>query len=128
MGVSCMKNNNFKCIEFDDDKKQLKILIGTEGIIPYDQIEKVSVLNEDAKFRGKSVPFSHQVLGGTTFYTFFGGPGMYVGLKIVLKDKTVKAAYISDRITGINTDIYREDVEEAEKIQKMIDKRISKTL
>ena len=44
---------------------------------------------------------------------------MYVGLKIVLKDKSVKAAYISDRVTGINTDIYREDVEEAEKIKKM---------
>lgn len=123
-----MKHNKFKCIEFDDENKQLRIVIGTQGTVSYSEIEKVSVLNEDAKFRGKSVPFSHQVLGGTTFYTFFGGPGMYVGLKIVLKDKTVKAAYISDRVTGINTDIYREDVEEAEKIKKMIDKRISKTL
>ena len=123
-----MKNNKFKCIEFDDENKQLRIVIGTQGTVSYSEIEKVSVLNEDAKFRGKSVPFSHQVLGGTTFYTFFGGPGMYVGLKIVLKDKSVKAAYISDRVTGINTDIYREDVEEAEKIKKMIDKRISKTL
>ena len=123
-----MKHNKFKCIEFDDENKQLRIVIGTEGTVSYSEIEKVSVLNEDAKFRGKSVPFSHQVLGGTTFYTFFGGPGMYVGLKIVLKDKSVKAAYISDRVTGINTDIYREDVEEAQKIKKMIDKRISKTL
>ena len=123
-----MKLNKFKCIEFDDENKQLRIVIGTQGTVSYSEIEKVSVLNEDAKFRGKSVPFSHQVLGGTTFYTFFGGPGMYVGLKIVLKDKSVKAAYISDRVTGINTDIYREDVEEAEKIKKMIDKRISKTL
>ena len=123
-----MKHNKFKCIEFDDENKQLRIVIGTQGTVSYSEIEKVSVLNEDAKFRGKSVPFSHQVLGGTTFYTFFGGPGMYVGLKIVLKDKYVKAAYISDRVTGINTDIYREDVEEAEKIKKMIDKRISKTL
>ncbi|MBM6678270.1 hypothetical protein [Faecalicoccus pleomorphus] len=123
-----MKHNKFKCIEFDDENKQLRIVIGTQGTVSYSEIEKVSVLNEDAKFRGKSVPFSHQVLGGTTFYTFFGGPGMYVGLKIVLKDKSVKAAYISDRVTGINTDIYREDVEEAEKIKKMIDKRISKTL
>lgn len=128
MEVSCMKHNKFKCIEFDDENKQLRIVIGTQGTVSYSEIEKVSVLNEDAKFRGKSVPFSHQVLGGTTFYTFFGGPGMYVGLKIVLKDKSVKAAYISDRVTGINTDIYREDVEEAEKIKKMIDKRISKTL
>lgn len=123
-----MKHNQYKCIEFDDNSKELRIVIGTQGIIPYNEIEKVSILNEDAKFRGKSVPFSHQVLGGTTFYTFFGEPGLYVGLKIVLKDKTIKAAYISDRVTGINTDIYREDVEEAQEIKKMIDKRITKTL
>lgn len=123
-----MKHYKFKCIEFDDENRQLRIFIGTQGTVSYSEIEKVSILNEDAKFRGKSVPFSHQVLGGTTFYTFFGGPGMYVGLKIVLKDRSVKAAYISDRVTGVNTDIYREDVEEAEKIKKMIDKRISKTL
>lgn len=66
-----MKHNKFKCIEFDDENKQLRIVIGTQGTVSYSEIEKVSVLNEDAKFRGKSVPFSHQVLGGTTFYTFF---------------------------------------------------------
>lgn len=123
-GVNGMNQNRFKCIEFDDENKQLKVLIGTEGIIKYDDIAKVSILNEDAKFKGKTEPFAHQVLGGTTFYTFFGGPGLCVGLKIVLKDKSVRAAYISERVTGVNTDIYREDVAEAEKIKSLINRRI----
>ncbi|WP_462246699.1 hypothetical protein [Faecalitalea cylindroides] len=121
-----MSEKKFNCVEFDDDKKQLEILNGTSVTINYDDIAKVSILNEEAKFRGKSKPFSHQVLGGTTFYTIFGEPRFYVGLKIVLKDKSEYAAYISDRITGLNTDIYHEDVKEAETIKQMIDKRITK--
>lgn len=66
-----MKHNQYKCIEFDDNSKELRIVIGTQGIIPYNEIEKVSILNEDAKFRGKSVPFSHQVLGGDNFLYLF---------------------------------------------------------
>ena len=46
--------------------------------------------------------------------------------KISLKDGTINAAYISDRKTGMNTDIYLEDVKEAEHIKKMINKRITK--
>lgn len=125
MEVSCMKNATFKSVKFDDENKQLTILLGTPKVIKYDDIQKVSVINEDAKFRGKSEPFSHQVLGGTTFYTFFGGPELYVGLKILLKDKTICAVYISDRKTSINTDIYQEDGKEAAAIKKMIEKRIS---
>lgn len=121
-----MSEKKFNCVEFDDDKKQLEILNGTSVTINYDDIAKVSILNEEAKFRGKSKHFSHQVLGGTTFYTIFGEPRFYVGLKIVLKDKAEYAAYISDRITGLNTDIYHEDVKEAETIKQMIDKRITK--
>lgn len=98
-----MPEKNFKCLEFDDENKRLNILIGNVDFIDYDKIAKVSVLNEDANFRGKSVPFSHQVLGGT-----------------------INAAYISDRKTGMNTDIYLEDVKEAEHIKKMINKRITK--
>ena len=121
-----MMQKTFKSVRFDDENKQLTILLGTTKTIKYNEIQKVSILNEDASFRGKSEPFSHQVLGGTTFYTFFGGPGLYVGLKILLKDKSICAAYISDRKTGVNTDVYREDVKEAELIKKMTEERISK--
>lgn len=46
----------------------------------------------------------------------------YVGLKITLKDGTIKAAYISDRKTGFNIDIYHKDEEEANTIKKIIEK------
>ncbi len=126
MEVNRMPEKNFKCIEFDDENKRLNILIGNVDFIDYDKIAKVSVLNEDANFRGKSVPFSHQVLGGTTFLSGALEPSFYVGLKISLKDGTINAAYISDRKTGMNTDIYLEDVKEAEHIKQMINKRITK--
>ena len=117
--------NKFKCMEFDDDNKRINILIGSEGYINYNDIARVSLLNEDAKYKGKGQPFVHQVLGGTTFYTLFGEPSFYVGLKIVLKDETIKAAYISNRATRINTDIYKEDVKEGNLIKNKIEKRIS---
>lgn len=47
----------------------------------------------------------------------------YVGLKIPLKDGTIKAAYISDRKTGFNIDIYHKDEEEAYTIKKIIKKK-----
>lgn len=121
-----MSEKNFKCIKFDDENKRLNILIGNVDFIDYDKIAKVSVLNEDANFRGKSAPFSHQVLGGTTFLSGALEPSFYVGLKISLEDGTINAAYISDRKTGMNTDIYLEDVKEAEHIKQMINKRITK--
>lgn len=113
-----------ECILLDDTKQELQILIGTKCTISYKDIEKVSVLNEDANFKGKTEPFLHQVLGGVSFFTFFGGPGLYVGLKILLKDGSIKAAYISDRKTGMNTDWYREDVKKAKLLKRKIDKRI----
>ena len=121
-----MSEKKFNCMEFDDDNNRINILIGDNGFVDYKDIAKVSVLNEDANFRGKSKPFSHQVLGGTTFLSGALEPSFFVGLKITLKDDSVKAVYISDRKTGLNTDIYHEDKKEAEKIKKMLDKRISK--
>lgn len=47
----------------------------------------------------------------------------YVGLKITLKDGTIKAAYISDRKTGFNIDIYCEYEEETNTIKKIIENR-----
>ena len=119
-----MTTKQFKCLEFDDLNQQLKIKIGTNETIKYNEIDKVSILNEEAKFRGKTKPFSHQVLGGTTFYTLLGEPSLYVGLKIVLKDQSICAAYVSDCKTRVNTDIYREDRQEAEKIKKAINRRM----
>lgn len=120
-----MSEKKFNCVDFDDDNKRINILIGDKGFVDYKDIAKVSVLNEEANFRGKSEPFSHQVLGGTTFLSGALEPRFYVGLKIILKDGSIKAAYISDVKTGFNTNVYKEDKEKADKIKKMLDKRIT---
>lgn len=123
--MSIMSDKKFNCVDFDDDNKRINILIGDKGFVDYKDIIKVSVLNEEAKFRGKSKPFAHQVLGGTTFLSGALEPRFYVGLKIVLKDESVKAIYVSDIKTGFNTDIYKKDKETANRIKKILDKRIT---
>lgn len=124
MEVSTMSEKKFNCVDFDDDNKRINILIGDKGFVDYKDIAKVSVLNEDAKYRGVSEPFSHQVLTAA-FYFFMQEPAFYVGLKIVLKDGSIKAAYVSDNKIHMQTSIYNEEKEGAEKIKKMIDKRIT---
>lgn len=119
-----MLQKNFKCIHFDDDNKRCNILIGDKGTVNYSDISKINVLNQQASFKGETKPFTHRVLAGTTFLCGTMEPRFYVGLKITLKDGTIKAVYISDRKTGFNTDIYREDKEEADKIKKIIEKKI----
>lgn len=120
-----MSEKKFNCVEFDDENKRLNILIGDEGIIRYKDIQKVSILNQQASFKGEAKPFTHQVLNGTAFLCGIMEPQFYVGIKILLKDETIKAVYISNRKTIFNTDIYNEDEKEAKKIKQMIDKRIT---
>lgn len=120
-----MSENMFNCIKFDDDNKQFTITIGDECLINYEDVEKVSVLNQQASFRGEYPPFKHQVLGGTSFLCAVMEPRLYVGLKIVLKNGQIKAAFISERATGLNTDIYREDTDEAKIIKMRIEERMN---
>lgn len=69
-------------IPLDDTKQELQILIGTKCTISYKDIEKVSVLNEDANFKGKTELFLYQVLGGVSFFV---RPGLYEGVKILYR-------------------------------------------
>ena len=54
-----MSEKKFNCVEFDDENKRLNILIGDEGIIRYKDIQKVSILNQQASFKGEAKPFTH---------------------------------------------------------------------
>lgn len=114
----------FQSVVFDDENKKLSILIGTCGDVAYSDIEKASIVNEDAKFKGNSAPFAHQVLGGVTFMSIAAEPSLYVGIKLTLKDHSVRAIYISDIKTQFNTSIYQKDKEEADKILQLIQSRI----
>lgn len=116
----------YDSIEFNKNDKTFTILNGSTGTYSYTEIVKCSVLNEDSKFRGKTDPFEHQVLGGTAFLSMLGEPSLYVGLKLTMKDNTVLGVYISKEKTFVNSDVYNKDREEAESIKMFIEKIIEK--
>lgn len=82
---------------------------------------KVDVLFEDAKWKGKTAPFVHQIAGGgtsTTAYALFEPKG-YVGLRIQWNDQ-ILADYVSENPVYHNTDAYRKDCEKARDIQRKL--------
>lgn len=105
-------------IRFDLDQGTFSISNGTEGAWSWEDIAGCEVLNEEARFHKSSPPFSHRVYGGGTAMPLFafGDPGLYVGLRITLKDGQELAAYVSEKSVHHNTDPYFADRKEAEKI------------
>jgi hypothetical protein len=66
-----MKHKEYRSVVFDLDNKRFEIKDGIVGIYPFGDVKKCSILNEEAKYRGKTEPFFHQVLGGTAFFTIW---------------------------------------------------------
>lgn len=112
----------FDNIVIDPKERKFKIIDGTAGEYRLDDIDTISILNEQASFKGKSKPFSHQVLGGMTFSSGAMEPQLYVGLKIKMKDGTSPALYVSKKPVNFNSDIYHHDVEEAKNIKSLLNK------
>ena len=81
------------CVKFHDEEKRLEIIGGASCL--YEEIQKCSIQNEDANFKGKTKPFTHTILGGATFMAGVVEPMMYVGIKVVLKDNSVLPIYVS---------------------------------
>lgn len=48
-----MSEKKFNCMEFDDDNNRINILIGDNGFVNYKDIAKVSILNQQASFKGE---------------------------------------------------------------------------
>ena len=90
----------------------------------YSDILKCSIQNEDAHFKGKTKPFTHTILGGTTFMAGAIEPMMYVGIKVTLKDGSVIPLYVSKEKVLFNSDSYLKDVKLAESILSKIKERI----
>ncbi len=107
-------------VKFDDSCRQFEIVTGTQGKYSYDDVIRVSVLNEKAKYKGKGIPFTAVLPGGPLPYGLLQNPYLYVGVKIVLKDETVLAIYVSKEKTMVNTDQYIQDRKIAKKIEEMI--------
>ena len=95
------------CVKFHDEEKRLEVNGGASCL--YEEIQKCSIQNEDANFKGKTKPFTHT---------------MYVGIKVVLKDNSVLPIYVSKEKVLFNSDKYLNDVKEANAILKELEKRL----
>ena len=84
------------CVKFHDEENRLEIMGGASCL--YDEIQKCSIQNEDANFKGKTKPFTHTILGGATFMAGAVEPMMYVGIKVVLKDNSVLPIGLTDTL------------------------------
>lgn len=104
-------------IRFVDLNKQFAIESGTYS---YCDVARVSVLNEKAKYKGKGVPFTAILPSGPLPAGILQDPYLFVGVKVVLKDGTVLAIYISKEKTMVNTDQYIQDRKVAEKIKEVM--------
>lgn len=104
-------------IRFDDLNRQFTIESGTYS---YCDVARVSVLNEKAKYKGKGVPFTAILPSGPLPAGTLQDPYLFVGVKVVLKDETVLAIYISKEKTMVNTDQYIQDRKVAEKIKEVM--------
>lgn len=111
---------------FNMDEETFQITNGTEGSWPWKNIRSCEVLNEEARFRGKTAPFQHRVYGGGTSMPIFafGDPALYVGLKITMNDGQELAAYVSKKPVYHNTDPYFRDRKEAEKLAAALQKAV----
>ena len=104
-------------IRFDDFNKQFAIESGTYS---YCDVARVSVLNEKAKYKGKGVPFTAILPSGPLPSGILQDSYLFVGVKVVLKDETILAIYVSKEKTMVNTDQYIKDRKVAEKIKEVM--------
>ena len=102
-------------IRFDDINKQFTIPSGTYS---YSDVVRVSVLNEKAK--GKGIPFTAILPSGPLPFGILQDPYLFVGVKVVLKDETFLALYVSKEKMMVDTNQYIKDRMDAEKIKEVI--------
>lgn len=114
----------FDEVIFDKRDKTMIILNGTKGTYDYRNCIACKILNEDARYKGKEKPFTHTFIDRKIQSRILFEPTFYIGLKIILKDKTELAIYTSKEKTYSGTDQYRSDHAKAEEIKKFIDKII----
>lgn len=84
---------------------------GTVGTYNIGDIKKMSLCLEQSSFKGKTKPFLHQVIPGTSFFSAME-PKLYVGIKI----NDDLAIYVSKVPVLYNSDLYLNDVNEAKEI------------
>lgn len=110
-----------KYIRFDDLNKQFTIPSDTYS---YSDVVHFCVLNEKAKYKGKGVSFTAILPSGPLPFGILQNPYLFVGVKVVLKDETVLAIYVSKEKVLLNSDMYLSDLKEAKSILLKIQERI----
>lgn len=83
----------------------------------YSDVVRVSVLNEKAKYKGKGVPFKAILPSGPLLSWIQQNPYLFIGVKVVLKDETFLALYVSKEKMMVNMNQYIKDRMDAEKIK-----------
>ena len=108
-------------IRFEVLNKQFTIPPDTYS---YSDVVRVSVLNEKAKYKEKGIPFTAILPSGPLPSGTLQNPYLFVGVKVVLKDETVLAIYVSKEKVLLNSDMYLSDLKEAKSILSKIKERI----
>ena len=108
-------------IRFEVLNKQFTIPPDTYS---YSDVVRVSVLNEKAKYKEKGIPFTAILPSGPLPSGIQQNPYLFIGVKIVLKDETVLAIYVSKKKALLNSDMYLSDLKETKSILLKIQERI----
>lgn len=81
---------------FDEKKKEFTILDGSLGKYPFLDVVSSQIIYEDAKYKDKSLMFSHRVLVSTFNHSIFiEMKKVYVGIEIQLLNGNKVYVYIS---------------------------------
>lgn len=111
----------FDSVVFDKEDKTFTILDGTIGTYSLEEVVKCTILGEKASRKGRKKPFTHYVLIDPGFKNIFE-PAIYIGLKVDMKNGDAIAIYVSKEKTYVNTTLFLKDMDEANRIKKIIDK------
>lgn len=95
---------------------------GSTGLYTLSDIKSCSVLNEDARFKGKSCMFSNTINEKSMSPMQYLVRNVYVGLKIITKTHEALYVYISEDAVLFNSVRYKEDKKNACKIKEILDK------
>ena len=98
------------------DNNNFTILEGTKGVYPISDIVKMSIVCEDARYKGKTDPFKHLVLDGKVQMGWLDLPKFYIGIQFEMKDGSHLALYISDHPVQFERGSYFEEQQEAQQI------------
>lgn len=92
------------------------ILDGTKGTYLISDIVKMSIVCEDARYKGKTDPFKHLVLDGKIQMGWLDLPKFYFGIDFEMKDHSHLALYISSQPVQYERGTYFEEKKEAQTI------------